>query len=73
MKRRKPKRRPRRHADEGRYTCPHCGEAIVVPLDPSAGAEQRYVEDCPVCCNPNVIGVEFFEDGDPPRVWAEAE
>ena len=72
MKRKKRERR-RRDLDEGSYVCPTCGESIVVPLDPSAGAEQRYVEDCPVCCNPNVIHVEFFEQESPPRVWAEAE
>ena len=55
------------------YTCPTCGESIVVPLDPTGGAEQEYVEDCPICCNPNLIHVEFFTDGEPPRVWAEAE
>ena len=72
MKRRKPKRR-RRPADEGSYVCPTCGEQIVVPLDGSGGGEQQYVEDCPVCCNPNVIRVEFFGEGESPRVWAEAE
>ena len=73
MPRPKRKRRRPRPADEVAYTCPTCGETIVIPLDPSAGAEQQYVEDCPVCCNPNVIHVEFFEPGDPPRVWADAE
>ena len=72
MKRRKAKRR-RRAADEGAYVCPSCGERIVIPVDPSAGDEQRYVEDCPVCCNPIVIQVEFFGPDEPPRVWAEAE
>jgi transcription elongation factor Elf1 len=72
MKKRRKKSR-RRAADEGSYTCPSCGESIVIPLDRSAGDEQRYVEDCPVCCNPNVISVEFFDDGESPRVWAEAE
>ena len=72
MKRRRPKRR-RRPTDEGSYVCPTCGEPIVVPLDPSAGQEQQYVEDCPVCCNPNVIRVEFFAEGETPRVWAESE
>jgi transcription elongation factor Elf1 len=71
MKRKRPKRR--RPADEGSYVCPTCGEQIVVPLDLSAGDEQRYVEDCPVCCNPNVVHVEFSGEGEPPRVWAEAE
>jgi len=68
----KKKRKRRRPPDEGAYVCPTCGERIVIPLDPSGGAEQRYVEDCPVCCNPNVIQVEFFE-GDAPRVSAERE
>ena len=72
MKRRKAKRR-RRPKDEGAYVCPTCGEQIVIPLDPTAGAEQRYVEDCPVCCNPNVIHVEFDPAWDAPRVWVEAE
>ena len=49
-----------------------CGEEIVVPLDASAGASQEYVEDCPVCCRPNVVHVEFDDDGSV-RVWAEAE
>ena len=71
MKKRTKKKRLR--ADEGSYTCPSCGETIVIPLDRSGGDEQRYVEDCPVCCNPNVISVEFFDDGEMPRVWAEAE
>jgi Cysteine-rich CPXCG len=71
----KPKKKRKRSAsrDEGRYVCPSCGEEIVIPLDPSGGTEQEYVEDCPVCCNPNVIHLEFFSEGEPARVWAEAE
>jgi DNA replicative helicase MCM subunit Mcm2 (Cdc46/Mcm family) len=49
---------------EGSYTCNSCGEEIVVPLDPSAGRQQEYVEDCPVCCHPNVIRVEFNRHGE---------
>ncbi len=69
----KKKRKHRRPADEAAYTCPTCGERIVIPVDLSAGDEQRYVEDCPVCCNPNVIHVELFGEEGPPRVWAEGE
>jgi hypothetical protein len=29
-----------------------------VPIDLSAGTSQKYVEDYPVCCCPNVIHVE---------------
>jgi hypothetical protein len=71
MKKRKNKNR--RPEVDGSYTCPTWGEQIVIPLDPSGGTEQHYVEDCPVCCNANVIHLEFFGDGEPPRVWADAE
>jgi hypothetical protein len=62
-----------RSAEEGSYVCPTCGEQIVIPLDPTGGTEQQYVEDCPVCCNPNLIHLEFFDEDDTPRVWAESE
>jgi len=71
LKKKKKKRR-RRAADEGSYVCPSCGETIVIPVDLSAGEEQRYVEDCPVCCHANVVYVELME-GEGARVWAEGE
>lgn len=49
--------------NEGSYVCDSCGEDIVIPLDISEGATQRYVEDCPVCCHPNVIEVSFDPEG----------
>ncbi len=58
--------------DEATYICDSCGEEIVIPIDPSAGARQQYVEDCPVCCHPNVLSVEVDESGDI-RVWSEHE
>jgi hypothetical protein len=69
----KPRKKRQGAAEEGAYICPTCGEQIVVPLDNSGGSEQQYVEDCPVCCNPNVIHVEFSGEKEPPRVWADAE
>ena len=66
------KRRQRDSSVEATYVCDVCGEEIVVPVDPSAGKSQQYVEDCPVCCSPQVIRVEFDEDGEM-RVWAERE
>lgn len=60
------------HLDsDGAYVCEHCGEEIVVPLDLAAGQDQDYVEDCPVCCSPNVVHVHL--DNDRVEVWAEAE
>lgn len=58
--------------DEATYVCDSCGEEIVVPLDLSAGEDQEYVEDCPVCCRPNVVHVQIDEDGSV-RVWSEGE
>lgn len=58
--------------EEASYTCDSCGEEIVIPIDFTQGAEQQYVEDCPVCCCPNVIHVEIFDDGEV-RGWADRE
>lgn len=43
------------------FQCPHCWEEIMVLLDASV-AQQTYVEDCQVCCNPIEITVSF-QDG----------
>ncbi|HUQ71631.1 MAG TPA: CPXCG motif-containing cysteine-rich protein, partial [Planctomycetaceae bacterium] len=51
------RRRRRDPGADASYICPECGEEVVVPLDVSAGESQEYVEDCPVCCHPNVIHV----------------
>lgn len=45
------------------YTCPHCGESIDLGVDPSAGPTQQFVQDCSVCCNPNVLTIHFDRDG----------
>ncbi len=58
--------------DEASYICDACGEEIVISVDPSAGAEQEYVEDCPVCCRANVIRVHFDENREA-SLDAEAE
>ena len=71
MKRKK-RRKQRRPSEDATYVCDACGEEIVVPVDLSAGENQEYVEDCPVCCRPNIIHVEIDDGGDV-RVWAEAE
>ncbi|HEV3344572.1 MAG TPA: CPXCG motif-containing cysteine-rich protein [Pirellulales bacterium] len=58
--------------EESSYFCDSCGEEIVIPVDLSAGGIQEYVEDCPVCCHPNVIRLEIDEDGSV-RISAEGE
>jgi hypothetical protein len=32
-------------------------------VDLTAGEEQEYVEDCPVCCRPHLLRVSVDEDG----------
>ena len=49
---------------EASYDCNVCGEEIVIPVDPSGGGHQEYVEDCPVCCHPHTLRVEIDPGGD---------
>ncbi|HET7371295.1 MAG TPA: CPXCG motif-containing cysteine-rich protein [Gammaproteobacteria bacterium] len=37
--------------EEKDVTCPYCGETFGVLLDLTAG-DQRYIQDCEVCCQP---------------------
>ena len=53
----------RHPADDADYICPTCGEQIVVPIDLTAGRQQSYIEDCPVCCAPNLLRVAVDRDG----------
>lgn len=48
--------------DDASYVCDNCGEEIVIPVDLGGGQDQTYVEDCPVCCSPNVIHVHVEDD-----------
>ncbi len=49
--------------NETDYVCSSCGEEIVIPVDPTQGRQQEYVEDCPICCCPMVIQIEIRPDG----------
>ncbi len=44
---------------ESGFQCASCGEWNVTSVDESAGRRQSYVEDCQVCCKPNVLRVEY--------------
>jgi len=41
------------------FQCAACGEWNETSVDESAGRRQNYVEDCQVCCKPNVLRVEY--------------
>jgi hypothetical protein len=44
---------------ESGYQCAGCGEWNTTTVDDSAGRTQSYVEDCQVCCKPNLLRVEY--------------
>ena len=44
--------------------CPYCGETIEISVDCSV-ENQRYIEDCQVCCRPINIAVVIDETGVP--------
>lgn len=48
---------------EAEVACPWCGESITIPLDPSGGRSQEYVEDCHVCCQPCRVRVSYDDNG----------
>jgi Cysteine-rich CPXCG len=48
---------------EATVSCPYCGEAVDLALDPGGGAVQDYVEDCQICCRPWRVSVRYHDDG----------
>lgn len=44
--------------------CPYCGESIEVVIDCSVG-NQKYIEDCEVCCRPITLNILLNEEQEP--------
>jgi hypothetical protein len=44
---------------ESGFQCAGCGEWNVTTVDEFAGRRQNYIEDCQVCCKPNLLRVEY--------------
>jgi hypothetical protein len=55
------------------YVCPHCGEEVDTEPDRGGGEELEYVEDCPVCCRPNVLRAAYDADSDDFIISADRE
>jgi hypothetical protein len=53
------------------YSCACCGEINEVFIDDTAGKKQRFVEDCAVCCRPNIISI--LVDNDSGSITIESE
>lgn len=45
------------------FSCAFCGEPNETDVDISAGRRQSYVEDCQVCCQPNLLHLSFDDTG----------
>lgn len=41
------------------FQCAGCGEWNQTSIDESAGRRQAYIEDCQVCCRPNLLHIEY--------------
>jgi len=55
------------------FQCAGCGEWNDTPVDESAGRTQRYVEDCQVCCKPNVLEIAYHPETGEFCITAELE
>jgi hypothetical protein len=44
---------------EAGFQCAGCGQSNHTTVDESAGRRQTYIEDCQVCCKPNLLRVEY--------------
>ena len=58
---------------ESGFQCAACGEWNTTSVDESAGRRQNYVEDCQVCCKPNVLHVEYDNSSQEFFITAELE
>jgi hypothetical protein len=58
---------------EAGFQCAGCGEWIETTVDESGGSRQQYVEDCQVCCQPNVLTVRWDISAQAYTISAELE
>lgn len=55
------------------YACAVCGSQNETMVDVSAGVDQSFVEDCVVCCRPNVLRLRIDLSSGEASVDAEFE
>ena len=58
---------------EAEFQCAGCGEWNTTTVDATAGRRQSYVEDCQVCCRPNILHVEYDVSSEEFSITAELE
>ncbi len=55
------------------FQCAGCGEWNETSVDTAAGPKQTYVEDCQVCCKPNVLHAILDRESGEYEIHAELE
>jgi len=55
------------------FQCAGCGEWNETSVDEAAGVRQTYVEDCQVCCKPNLLHIEYDSGSAEFLITAELE
>jgi hypothetical protein len=55
------------------FQCAGCGEWNETSVDAAAGVKQTYVEDCQVCCKPNVLHATWDRETGEYEIQAELE
>ena len=55
------------------FQCAGCGGWNEIVVDVSAGNRQDYVEDCQVCCKPNLLTVAWGRSAQEYTIVAELE
>ena len=55
------------------FQCAGYGEWNQTVVDASAGTRQSYVEDCQVCCKPNVLTIAWDMSAGEYTIYAELE
>ena len=48
--------------NEYEFSCPYCGEKLLIGIDVTGGERQSFIYDCEVCCRPIQIHFELKED-----------
>jgi hypothetical protein len=55
------------------FQCAGCGEWNDTFVDPAAGSSQTCVEDCQVCCKPNLLHITWDRSAAAYSIRAELE
>lgn len=56
---------------EATYICASCLQVVETTVDESGGSVQEYVEDCAICCRPNLLHITLDEEAETAEIEAE--